>query len=46
MLRFPRDVLFIYGLIALVYFIYCYPILKFSKWAENKISGSQRLSLD
>lgn len=46
MLRFPRDVLFIYGLIAMVYFIYCYPILKFSKWAENKISGSQRLSLD
>lgn len=46
MLRFPRDVLFIYGLIALVYFVYCYPILKFSKWAENKISGSQRLSLD
>lgn len=46
MLRFPRDVLFIYGLIALVYFVYCYPILKFSRWAENKISGSQRLSLD
>lgn len=46
MLRYPRDVLFIYGLIAMIYFVYCYPILKFSKWAENRINGSQKLSLD
>lgn len=45
-LRYPRDILFIYGLIAVVYFIYCYPVLRFSKWAENRISNTPRLSLD
>lgn len=45
-LRYPRDILFIYGLIAVVYFIYCYPILKFSKWMESRIANSPRLSLD
>lgn len=45
-LRHPRDILFIYGLIAAVYFIYCYPVLRFSKWAENRISNTPKLSLD
>lgn len=45
-LRHPRDILFIYGLIAAVYFVYCYPVLRFSKWAENRISNTPRLSLD
>ncbi|MDO5706525.1 MAG: amino acid ABC transporter permease, partial [Paracoccus sp. (in: a-proteobacteria)] len=30
-LRHPRDVLFIYGLIAAIYFIYCYPVLRFAR---------------
>lgn len=45
-LRYPRDILFIYGLIAAVYFVYCYPILRFSKWAEKRINNTPRLSLD
>ncbi|MDO5605855.1 MAG: amino acid ABC transporter permease, partial [Paracoccus sp. (in: a-proteobacteria)] len=35
-LRHPRDVLFIYGLIAAVYFVYCYPVLRFARWAERR----------
>lgn len=45
-LRHPRDILFIYAMIAAVYFIYCYPILRFSKWAELRINNTPRLSLD
>lgn len=45
-LRYPRDILFIYSLIAAVYFIYCYPILWFSKWTERRITNIPRLSLD
>jgi polar amino acid transport system permease protein len=35
-LRLPGDIMFIYTLIAIMYFIYCYPILRFSSWAEKK----------
>lgn len=35
-LRMPGDIMFIYLLIAVMYFIYCYPILRFSSWAEGK----------
>lgn len=35
-LRLPGDIMFIYTLIAFMYFIYCYPILRFSSWAEKK----------
>jgi len=35
-LRLPGDIMFIYLLIAVMYFIYCYPILRFSSWAEGK----------
>jgi len=34
-MRFPSDVLFVYGVIALIYFIYCYPVLRFTRWAER-----------
>lgn len=34
-LRMPNDTMFIYSLIAAFYFIYCYPVLRFSKWAET-----------
>lgn len=36
-LRYPRDILFIYGLIAAIYFIYCYPVLRFAHWAERRV---------
>ena len=35
-LRMPNDIMFIYLLIAVFYFIYCYPVLSFSKWAEKR----------
>lgn len=35
-LRMPGDIMFIYSLIAVFYFLYCYPVLRFSKWAEGK----------
>lgn len=45
-LRFPSDVLFIYGVIALVYFVYCYPVLRFTRWAEHKVGGTRVVNLD
>jgi polar amino acid transport system permease protein len=38
-LRLPNDIMFIYALIAFMYFIYCYPILRFSAWAEKKFGS-------
>ena len=38
-LRMPGDIMFIYCLIALFYFFYCYPVLRFSKWAEGKFGS-------
>jgi polar amino acid transport system permease protein len=38
-LRLPNDIMFIYALIALMYFLYCYPILRFSSWAEKKFGS-------
>ncbi len=35
-MRMPGDIMFIYLLIALFYFFYCYPVLRFSKWAEGR----------
>lgn len=35
-MRMPGDIMFIYSLIAVFYFIYCYPVLRFSKWAETR----------
>lgn len=45
-LRFPRDVLFIYGLIAAMYFVYCYPVLRFARWAERRVGGAKIVDLD
>ncbi|SDQ32999.1 amino acid ABC transporter permease [Pseudovibrio sp. Tun.PSC04-5.I4] len=38
-MRMPGDIMFIYGLIAVFYFIYCYPVLWFSKWAEGRFGS-------
>ena len=35
-LRLPGNLMFIYFIIALMYFIYCYPVLRFSAWAEKR----------
>jgi polar amino acid transport system permease protein len=40
--RHPRDLMLIYGLTALLYFAYCYPVLRLARWAETKF-GSVRL---
>jgi polar amino acid transport system permease protein len=40
--RHPRDLMLIYGMTALLYFIYCYPVLRLARWAETKY-GSVRL---
>ncbi|TPJ39991.1 amino acid ABC transporter permease [Mesorhizobium sp. B2-6-5] len=45
-MRFPRDVLFVYGVIALTYFAYCYPVLRFTRWAERKVGGTRFINLD
>ncbi len=36
-LRLPGDTMFIYSLVALLYFVYCYPVLRFARWAETKL---------
>ncbi len=38
-LRMPSNIMFIYGLIAFCYMIYCYPVLRFSKWAEGRFGS-------
>ncbi len=38
-LRLPGNLLFIYFLIACMYFIYCYPVLRFSAWAEQRFGS-------
>lgn len=45
-MRYPRDVLFVYGLIAAIYFVYCYPVLRFTRWAERKVGGTRHIDLD
>ncbi|EMP56946.1 amino acid ABC transporter permease [Marinobacter santoriniensis NKSG1] len=39
-LRMPGDTMFIYLLIAILYFVYCYPMLKFAGWAESKVKAN------
>ena len=40
--RHPKELMLIYGMTALLYFAYCYPVLRFAKWAENRY-GSVRI---
>jgi len=35
-LRYPNELIALYGLVALLYFIYCYPVLRLGRWAETK----------
>ena len=40
--RHPKELMLIYGMTALLYFAYCYPVLRFAKWAEIRY-GSIRM---
>ncbi len=40
--RHPRELMVIYGMTALLYVVYCYPVLRIARWAETKF-GSVRL---
>ncbi len=40
--RHPKELMLIYGTTALLYFVYCYPVLRLARWAETKF-GSVRL---
>ncbi len=42
--RHPSELLLIYCLVALMYFAYCYPILRLARWAESKL-GRLELAL-
>ena len=44
-LRHPGDILFIYMVVAVFYFVYCYPVLRFARWAEEKV-GAVGVKLD
>jgi polar amino acid transport system permease protein len=41
--RHPRELMVIYGMTALLYFAYCYPVLRLARWAESKFGS---VSLD
>ncbi len=34
--RHPRELMVIYGMTALMYFVYCYPVLRIARWAEGR----------
>jgi len=38
-LRHPKELMLIYGMTALMYFAYCYPVLRLARWAEAKYGG-------
>ena len=38
-MRHPKELMLIYGLTALMYFAYCYPVLRLARWAETKYGG-------
>ena len=38
-MRHPKELMVIYGLTALMYFAYCYPVLRLARWAETKYGG-------
>lgn len=35
-LRYPSELMTLYGLVALLYFVCCYPVLRLGRWAETK----------
>ncbi|HLR12049.1 MAG TPA: amino acid ABC transporter permease [Burkholderiaceae bacterium] len=45
-ITFPNHLLYIYSLIAIIYFLYCYPVLRFAEWLEKRIGGVKIRTLD
>lgn len=45
-ITFPNHLLFIYGLIAAIYFLYCYPLLRFARWLETRVGGVKLHTLE
>ncbi len=45
-ITFPHHLLYIYSLIALIYFIYCYPVLRFARWLETRLGGIKSLPME
>ncbi len=43
--RHPRELMLIYGMTALMYFAYCYPVLRLARWAEDKLGGGVKVSV-
>ncbi len=43
--RHPRELMVIYGMTALMYFAYCYPVLRLARWAEDKLGGGVSVSV-
>ena len=43
--RHPRELMLIYGMTALMYFAYCYPVLRLARWAEDKLGGGVNVSI-
>ena len=43
--RHPRELMVIYGMTALMYFAYCYPVLRLARWAEDKLGGGVKVSI-
>ena len=43
--RHPRELMVIYGMTALMYFAYCYPVLRLARWAEDKLGGGVSASV-
>ena len=37
--RHPSELLAIYGVVALMYFVYCYPVLRLARWAEDRFGS-------
>ncbi len=44
-LRHPSELMAIYSMTALMYFIYCYPVLRLARWAEDKLGGGVKVSV-
>ncbi len=44
-LRHPSDLMMIYGMTALMYFVYCYPVLRLARWAESRIGTGIKVSI-
>jgi len=35
--RHPSELMLIYSMVALMYFVYCYPVLRLAEWAEGRL---------